>query len=57
MFSGLGFRNLKSVIAQVENWKINPAANMRFMLRNIYTNVTIEHYPDWYDVETNEPKR
>ena len=30
---------------------------MRFMLKNIYTNVTIEHYPDWYDVETNEPKR
>jgi hypothetical protein len=57
MFSGLGFRNLKSVIAQVENWKINPDANMRFMLRNIYTNVTIEYYPDWYDVETNEPKR
>jgi len=57
MFSGLRFRNLKSVIAQVENWKINPDANMRFMLRNIYTNVTIEHYPDWYDVETNEPRR
>ena len=57
MFSGLGFRNLKSVIAQVENWKINPNANMKYMLKNIYTNVTIEHYPDWYDVETNEPKR
>ena len=57
MFSGLGFRNLKSVIAQVENWKINPDANMRFMLRNIYTNVTIEHYPDWYDKSVNEPRR
>ena len=57
MFSGLGFRNLKSVIAQVENWKINPDANMRFMLKNIYTNVTIEHYPDWYDKDANEPRR
>lgn len=30
---------------------------MKYMLKNIYTNVTIEHYPDWYDVETNEPRR
>lgn len=57
MFYGLGILNLKTIIAQVEHWKIRPDANIQFMLHNIYDDVTIEHYPDWYDVETNEPKR